>query len=149
LTWDSQLTVDACAVSMKARPRACDDKTAPAHPDGKAAFRRRCRPSCSCFYIEPLLRWIHVGGRGYRSAACPPKTARHQCARVMLTTSTQHKTNLSNRHKTVVTAVLPPGRPYQTVHGDRNAQTGLEQLEGAVRQQALSSPLLPCASVIS
>jgi hypothetical protein len=33
-------------------------------PMERGSIQERCRP-CSA-YIEPLLRWIHVGGRGYR-----------------------------------------------------------------------------------
>jgi hypothetical protein len=36
-----------------------------AHPDGRGSIQEtRCR--LFLLYIEPLLRWIHVGGRGYR-----------------------------------------------------------------------------------
>jgi hypothetical protein len=50
------------------------DSTPPIPMEG-AAFRRLAVPLLFLLYIEPLLRWIHVGGRGYRFGCLPTKTA--------------------------------------------------------------------------
>jgi hypothetical protein len=69
---------------MKARPRACDgDKTAPPIPMERQ-HSGRLAPLLFLLYIEPLLRWIHVGGRGYRFGCLPtrPHPTPNKCARV-------------------------------------------------------------------
>jgi hypothetical protein len=54
------------------------DSTPPIRWKG-AAFRETLSPLLFLLYIEPLLRWIHVGGRGYRFGCLPTKDrTRHQ-----------------------------------------------------------------------
>jgi hypothetical protein len=117
-----------------------------------AAFRS-LSPLLFLLYIEPLLRWIHVGGRGYRfGCATRPHPTPNKCAR-MLTTSTvsrRRSPTYACRHKTQHLCKrfsLPingrqsqlqhsTGTSTQTVHGDRNAQTVARQLEGQLQIQA-------------
>jgi hypothetical protein len=62
----------------------------PAHPDGRGSIQRLAVALLFLLYIEPLLRWIHVGGRGYRFGCLPTKdrTDTNQVRSRMLTTST-------------------------------------------------------------